>query len=163
MIRFISCFFAIFLFACKPSQSEVCEDEFKANPQFVLDEMVGTWKNQDGIHFERWRKVDRSHYLSDVYSVEGKDTVLQEVAKVYFVDRKWNFENWVKVQNENQNVIFSAATWDDRKIAFKNPTHDFPTEIHYEVVSDSMMTAFILGKNDLGKSDTIHFKYRRLN
>ncbi len=163
MIRLILSFLVLLLFACKPAQDENYEDEFMAKPQIVLDEMVGTWKNQDGIHFERWRKVDSTHYLSDVYIVESKDTILQEVAKVYFSDKKWNFENWVKDQNNNQNVIFSAATWDDRNIAFKNPSHDFPTEIHYEVISDSIMTALILGKNDLGKSDTIHFKYRRLN
>ncbi len=163
MIRFVFFFFVMLLFACKPAQKEVCDDPILTKPQIVLDEMVGTWENQDGIHFERWRKVDSTHYLSDVYRIEKKDTILLELAKIYFSEKKWNFENWVKNQNSNQTVVFKADIWDDKEIAFKNPAHDFPSEIHYKMVSDTVLNAFIVGKNELGKSDTIQFNYRRLN
>ena len=86
-----------------------------------------------------------------------------EVAKIYFLNQKWNFENWVKGQNENKKVTFKAEKWEENYIAFKNPLHDFPTEIHYQFVDDSTLKAFIVGKNEGGKFDTIYFNYQRID
>jgi hypothetical protein len=163
MKRFIFPFFVLLLFACKPAEKELCEETDLANTEFVLDKFVGTWKNEDGIQFERWKKVDSTQFLSDVFRFDGKDTVFLEVAKIYYSNQKWNFENWVKGQNENKKVIFKAEKWEENHIAFKNPLHDFPTEIHYQFVSDSILKAFIVGKNDREKLDTIYFNYQRID
>jgi hypothetical protein len=161
MIRLVLCFLVLLLFACRPAQKEICEEDI--TPEFVLDKLVGTWKNQDGIHFERWKKTDSTHYTSDVYSLNGTDTVFLELAKIYFSNKSWNFENWVKDQNNNKNVVFTSEIWDGSQISFKNPAHDFPTEIRYLVVSNSILRATIFGKNDQGKQDSIQFNYERLN
>lgn len=153
----------LLLFACKPAENEVCDDTFFSEPEFVLDKFVGTWKNDDGIHFERWKKLDSSQFSSDVFRIDGKDTIFLEVAKIYFANQKWNFENWVEGQNENKKVIFKAENWEENQISFKNPLHDFPTEIHYQFVSDSILKAFIVGKNEDGKLDTIYFNYQRID
>ncbi len=161
IIRVTLILLVIQLFACKPAQNEICEEDFPS--EFVLDKIVGTWKNEDGIHFERWRKTDSMYYTSDVYKLNGKDTIFLEMAKIYFLNKNWNFENWVKGQNNNEKVIFKAENWNDVQISFKNPAHDFPTEIRYQVVSDSVLSATIFGKNDQGKQEAIQFKYQRLN
>jgi hypothetical protein len=163
LLKFIYIFFILLLFACKSPESEICENTFSSEPEFVLDKFVGTWKNNDGIHFERWKKIDSTHFLSDVFRFDGKDTVFLEMAKIYYLNQKWNFENWVKGQNENKKVIFEAETWEENYIAFKNPTHDFPTEIHYQVISDSILKAFIVGKNEDGMFDTFDFNYQRID
>lgn len=163
MKRLIFFFFVLLLFACKPAESEVCEDTFLSEPEFVLDKFVGTWKNEDGIHFECWKKLDSNQFSSDVFRLEGKDTVFLEEAKIYFANQKWNFENWVKGQNANRKVVFKVENWDENKISFKNPLHDFPTEIHYQFVSHSILKAFIVGKNEGGKLDTINFNYQRFD
>ncbi len=161
MIRLVLCLLVLFLFACRPAQKEICEEEITS--EFVLDKLVGTWKNEDGIHFERWKKTDSTHYTSDVYKLNGTDTIYLELAKIYFSNESWNFENWVNGQNNNKNVVFTSEKWDGSQISFKNPAHDFPTEIRYLVVSDSILRATIFGKNDLGKQDSIQFNYERLN
>jgi hypothetical protein len=163
LLKFIYIFFILLLFACKSPESEICENTFSSEPEFVLDKFVGTCKNNDGIHFERWKKIDSTHFLSDVFRFDGKDTVFLEMAKIYYLNQKWNFENWVKGQNENKKVIFGAETWEENYIAFKNPTHDFPTEIHYQVISDSILKAFIVGKNEEGMFDTFDFNYQRID
>ncbi len=151
------------LFACKPAENEICEEELLPGSELVLDQIVGTWKNADGIHFERWKKTDSTHYSSDVYKLEGEDTIFLELAKIYYSDQKWNFENWVKDQNHNENVLFKAENWDKTQISFKNLQHDFPTEIRYYLVADSILKATIFGKNDNGNRDSIQFNYERLN
>lgn len=161
MIRFGLLMLVLLLLACKQPQNEICEEDFSS--EFVLDKLVGTWKNEDGIHFERWKKTDSAHYISDVYKLNGTDTIYLEFAKIYFSNENWNFENWVKGQNNNKNVVFTSEKWDESQISFKNPAHDFPTEIRYLVVSDSILRATIFGKNELGNQDSIQFNYRRLN
>jgi hypothetical protein len=163
MKRLIFSFIVLLLFACKSAENEICKAPDLAVPEFLLDKFVGTWKNEDGIQFERWKKMDSTQFLSDVFRCVGKDTVFLEAAKIYYSKQKWNFENWVKGQNENQKVIFKAEKWEKNHIAFKNPLHDFPTEIHYQFVSDSILKAFIVGKNEGGKMDTIYFNYQRID
>jgi hypothetical protein len=161
IIRVTLILLVIQLFACKPAQKEICEEDFPS--EFVLDKIVATWKNEDGIHFERWRKTDSRHYTSDVYRLNREDTTFLEKAKIYYLKKNWNFENWVKDQNNNKNVVFTSEMWDGSQISFKNPAHDFPTEIRYLVVSDSILQATIFGKNDQGKQDSFQFNYERLN
>ena len=163
LLKFIFTFFILLLFACKSPESEICEDTVLSEPEFVLNKFVGTWKNNDGIHFEQWKKLDSNQFSSDVFRFEGKDTIFLEVAKIYFLNQKWNFENWVKGQNENKKVTFKAEKWEENYIAFKNPLHDFPTEIHYQFVADSILKAFIVGKYEEGRIDTIWYNYQRID
>ena len=162
MYKLFFCCLVLFLFACKTKEDVCVEMPFKNSSISVLDKLVGTWKNDDGIHFERWKKIDSTHFLSDVYTLKGADTTFLEKATVTFLKQHWIFENWVKGQNNEKHVVFKAKYLNTNHIAFLNPLHDFPTEIHYLLRSDSLLGAFIVGKSERNKLDTIRFNYERI-
>jgi hypothetical protein len=128
----------------------------------VFDKLIGTWKNDDGQSFERWRKVG-DRFESVVYSLNNSDTIWKEQASIYAENETWVFENKVAGQNEGKSVKFIAANAGDNSVQFSNPQHDFPNDINYTLVDVNTLRAFIVGKNDKGGLDTIPFSYKRVN
>lgn len=130
---------------------------------FVLDKLLGTWKGEDGKSFERWIKESNGHYNSMVYSLNGKDTVVNERAVIYREGSQWVFENRVSGQNEGKAVRFVSSFVAENDIQFSNPSHDFPNEIHYSIPDHQHVKAFIVGNNEKGGRDTIPFNYTRVH
>jgi|GEM_PF-611816 len=134
------------------------------NPKtFVLDKLLGTWQSGDGKSFERWTKDNNGRYYSFVYSLNGKDTLVNERATIYREGAQWVFENQVSGQNDGRTVKFVSAFVKEDAIQFSNPAHDFPNEIHYAIPDPTHVNAFIVGNNEKGGKDTIPFNYTRLN
>lgn len=152
--------------ACGSSETKT-ENPVTSLPEnsnsFVLDKLLGTWQGEDGKSFERWTKENHERYHSFVYSLNGKDTVVNERAVVYREGTQWVFENRVSGQNEGKSVKFVSAFVKEDAIQFSNPAHDFPNEIHYSISDHEHVNAFIVGNNEKGGKDTIPFHYKRLN
>jgi hypothetical protein len=130
--------------------------------QLVFDKLVGTWLNKEQESFERWTKNDDGTYQSVVFTVKGKDTVINEQAKIYPENNQWIFDNLVKGQNSGKSVRFTSSALTANSVQFSNPAHDFPNDIHYAVPDENTVNAFIAGKNEKGGRDTIPFTYSRV-
>ena len=92
-----------------------------------------------------------------MYSLNNNNTIFTESLKINSANGKWNFVTIVKNQNEGKPVIFEQSQISEHGITFSNPLHDFPKTIHYELVSDKIMHAYIAGDND-----TICFHFTRV-
>ena len=130
--------------------------------QMVFDELVGTWKSENGKNFEQWTKRDDGTYQSRVYSVKGTDTSWTEQAHIYRENDNWIFENTVKGQNDGKAVKFTSIMINEKSVRFTNPLHDFPTHVNYTLPDANTLNAFIIGPGNKEGKDTIHFNYTRL-
>lgn len=150
-------------FACGPKNenSKIPVSQEKEE-KFILDKLLGTWKNTDGKSFERWKKNADGTYSSDVYIFNEKDTLFIENATVFEEHGKWIFKNKVQGQNDGRTVRFTSGELSEDQIQFRNPQHDFPNEINYTLSDENTLNAFIVGKNEKGGMDTIPFSYLRL-
>lgn len=154
------------LVACSSNEAKTenpAADAVTHDKTFVLDKLLGTWQGEDGKSFERWTKETNERYHSFVYSLNGKDTVVNERAVIYKEGAQWVFENQVSGQNDGKSVKFTSAFVKEDAIQFSNPAHDFPNEIHYSVPDQGHVHAFIVGNNEKGGKDTIPFNYIRVN
>jgi len=168
----LNCFIAILIFnaliaACNNSSSEkgnasAPKTEDAALAPLVFDKLVGTWLMEDGKIFEQWTKNADGSYHSIVFSVNGKDTSLNEDAKIYKENGNWVFENKVKAENDVEAIKFISSKLTDRTVQFSNPAHDFPTDINYTLPDANTINAFITGPNKKGGKDTIPFNYKRI-
>lgn len=154
------------LVACGSNETKT-ESPVESMPEngksFVLDKLLGTWQGEDGKSFERWTKETDERYRSFVYSLNGKDTLVNERAVVYRQGAHWVFENQVSGQNDGKSIKFVSAFVKEDAIQFSNPGHDFPNEIHYAIPDHEHINAFIVGNNEKGGKDTIPFNYKRVN
>lgn len=131
--------------------------------KFNFDKLLGTWQSEDGKSFEQWTKNDDSHYQSTSFSLNGKDTIVDESVKVYFEKGNWIYEATVKGQNEGKAVKFISSSLDETGVQFSNPAHDFPTDVNYTMTGVNTMHAFITGPNNRGGNDTVPYNYRRVD
>ncbi len=146
--------------ACNSPESKSGEVP-KASQPLVFVKMIGTWQGEDGRSFERWTKKDDGNFQSVAFSVKGSDTSWNEQARIYPENDKWIFENTVKGQNEGKAVKFTSSLLNENSVQFSNPAHDFPTDVNYTIVDANTVHAFIIGPNEKGGKDTIHFNYKR--
>lgn len=124
--------------------------------ELILDKICGTWKIDETQEFEQWRK-DNMGFKSRMFSVNGKDTLVSEFVSVFLKDGKWNFQTFVKNQNSGSAVTFVQSNLSSSSVRFENQTHDFPKVIQYELVSSTILHAFIAGNGD-----TIRFNFARI-
>lgn len=71
-------------------------------------------------------------------------------------------ENTVPEQNEGRAIKFTVTKLTQVELNFSNPSHNFPTGIHYHLTSESTLHAFISGPNQSGKRDIIPFYFMRV-
>lgn len=153
------------LFACS-NNTETSDATIQAthleDKAIVLDKLLGLWQNEDGKSFERWTKVKEGLYRSDGFYLQNKDTVFTENVIVREENGKWFSENTVFNQNQGATIGFTISTINQNELHFTNPAHDFPTDIHYQLVDDNTIHAFIAGPNQSGSKDTIPFNFTRV-
>jgi len=128
----------------------------------ILDRLIGDWKNEDGMSYEKWIKNSDTTYLSFGYKLNGADTVYAERVTVSRRNGEWFSENTVPNQNNGLAVPFKITQLTANDMHFNNPEHDFPTDIHYTLMNDSTIHAYIVGPNESGGKDTIPFNFIRL-
>jgi len=163
LVNSLFCGTGFLLLSCgtqNPPKEEVKETVNEKS--FILEKLIGTWKNEDGKSFERWTKDEEGNYHSLVYELNEKDTVIMEVAEIFEVNNQWVFENLVTGQNNGKTVQFTSSQLNENMIQFSNPVHDFPSDINYTLSDLNTLNAFIVGKNEQGGTDTIPFNYTRL-
>ena len=128
----------------------------------VFDKLLGTWQNTGDKSFERWTKNEDSSYHVVVFDVKGTDTTFKEDNKVYLDGGKWVSANKVSGQNDGKTIKFTESLITANSFQFSNPAHDFPTDIHYDIIDANTVNAYIVGPNSKGGKDTIPFNYTRV-
>ncbi len=128
----------------------------------LFDKLIGLWKNEDGKSYERWTKNVDGSYLSLGFQVKDLDTVYTERVYVHYENGQLISENTVFEQNEGKAIKFTITKLTQDEVHFNNPTHDFPTDIHYFLANENTIHAFIAGPNQSGSRDTIPFNFIRV-
>ena len=144
------------------SSADSTASNTSAPVEIAFDKMVGTWQNTGDKSFERWTKNDNGTYRTVGFIVKGSDTVFREDNQVYQENSKWVSENKVAGQNDGKSVKFTESLLTPNSFQFSNPAHDFPTDIHYEIVDANTVSAYIVGPNNKGGKDTIPFNFIRV-
>ncbi len=160
---------ACILSACNNQQSDTASTTTDSTGtvtehpvETVFDKLVGTWQNTGDKSFERWTKNNNGTYRTVVFDVKGSDTTYKEDNQVYQENGKWVSENKVSGQNNGKSIKFTESMLTASSFQFSNPAHDFPTDIHYDVVDANTVNAYIVGPNNKGGKDTIPFNYTRV-
>ncbi len=124
--------------------------------------LIGTWHNTspEVSSTEVWEKKNDSTLAGISFAIVGKDTVSYETvslekngAGVYYIPT-------VKEQNNAQPVKFTLTSSTVNKMVFENPSHDFPTKITYNKITNDSMVAEISGKIE-GKEHSEQFPFVR--
>lgn len=165
-IKVILLFSALGLFsACGNNANNKTSDNLsqeKLEELILFDRIIGLWKNEDGKSLERWTKNVDGSYLSVGFRVKDADTVYTERVYVHRENDQWISENTVLEQNDGKAVKFTVTKLTQNEAHFNNPTHDFPTDIHYNLADENTIKAFIAGPNQSGSRDTIPFNFMRV-
>ncbi|MBF0693463.1 MAG: hypothetical protein IR153_00225 [Flavobacterium sp.] len=105
------------------------------------DWMVGTWqhKSAEGNLTEHWEKLNDSTYHGHAYFIYGKDTLHNE--RVVLSKRKGaiTYSPTVQGQNEDKPVDFAFVSFENGKLTFENPAHNYPQKIVYQKKADSLV------------------------
>ena len=154
-----------FLFSCSNHYGDaksVEKDPVTKEQTIIFDKLIGLWKNEDGMSYEKWEKNEDGSYLSRGFQIKESDTVYTEQVLVHKEGGQWMSENTVIGQNNGEAIGFKITKLSVDEAHFSNPAHDFPTDIHYRLKDDNTINAYIAGPNQSGARDTIPFNFLRV-
>lgn len=126
----------------------------------IFNKLPGTWQRSNGRTHEKWEKKPDGSFFSVMYSVRGADTTLQEEVTTTREGNRWVYA--VKGAGNAEIVRFPSVEVTPTKAHFSNPSHDFPTDIVYELIDPTKLRAYIVGPNDKGGKDTVWFNFTRI-
>lgn len=104
-----------------------------------MDWLRGTWIRSNDTNgrqtFEQWEKESNTRYRGHGYTLLNTDTVWQE----HMLLSKEAEAGWqLKVMGEDNTVSFAVSGMGKRDFICKNPQHDFPKKISYQLGTDSL-------------------------
>ena len=142
------------LFNLQPASSNLLQDEL------IFSKLTGIWQRSNGRTHEKWEQKPDGSFFSVMYSVRGADTTIQEEVTTTREGNRWVYA--VKGAGNAEIVRFPSVEVTPTKAHFSNPTHDFPTDIVYELIDPTKLRAYIVGPNDKGGKDTVRFDFTRI-
>ena len=161
IIKIMIVVFAGMAFSCDHN-NETANAEQTSTKTNLLDTakwFIDTWQNQsaDGLYTETWKLKNDSVYegISTVV-VNQKDTVFYESITLEQKNKEVFYNVSVKDQNHGEPVSFKLVSFSDKQLVFENPTHDFPTKITYNRITEDSLVASISGMVD-GKEKVVEF------
>lgn len=99
-----------------------------------FDYLLGDWRRTDDKEgnqtFESWSKFGDTEYRGHGYTLNGADTISQEIMTIQKTNNKWILD--VKLPNESNTTYFDLATMDATSFAFSNEKNEFPKHIEYK-------------------------------
>lgn len=125
----------------------------------IFSKLNGTWQRSNGRTHEKWEQKPDGSFFSVMYSVRGADTTIQEEVTTTREGNRWVYA--VKGAGNAEIVRFPSVEVTPTKAHFSNPTHDFPTDIVYELIDPTKLKAYIVGPNDKGGKDTVWFNFSK--
>lgn len=137
------------VFGCGQIESPTTStDQAEPSNEQEFEWLLGTWSDQDpmGEFSETWflepLKADtegpqrnlQGHGLVRV----GTDTVFEEHLQIAFIEGHWNYVAIVADQNDGEAIKFLSDSISERYVHFANYEHDFPQEIAYKLIADTL-------------------------
>jgi hypothetical protein len=110
------------------------------------DVFVGTWKDNITGIYETWEKSGDKNLKGYSYEVKNGEKVISEYIEISMQKNKMVYIVSVKNQNNEEPVSFELSPTDSI-YTFVNPAHDFPTYIHYKIISNSHIQAKVGNAN----------------
>lgn len=105
-----------------------------------LDWLVGKWKrtNEEAGKetFENWDKINESEYSGIGFTLQGSDTISQELMQIIKSNGKWAL--FVKTAKEKEATKFELAELLNNQFTFINDSIDFPNKIHYKFENEKI-------------------------
>jgi Domain of unknown function (DUF6265) len=123
---------------------------------------IGDWENtsDEGSFREIWTKKNDSVFSGLSIVVIEQDTVFYENVSLEQKKDSVFYNVSVKGQNKDQAVSFYLTSYDNDKLVFENPNHDYPSKITYSKINKDSIVAEIFGLKD-GKKITESFPMNR--
>jgi len=104
--------------------------------------LVGKWEMKlgDTLSSENWVMKNDSTYTGiSMDVVAGKDTIRFEQITIEQRGVDIFYVPVVKGQNDGKPVDFKMTAFEDKKLTFENPEHDFPKKIIYSISGDTLL------------------------
>lgn len=104
--------------------------------------LVGKWEMKlgDTLSSENWEmKNDSTYKAISMDVVAGKDTIRFEEITIEQRGNEVYYSPVVKGQNNGKPVDFKMTSFEDKKLTFENPQHDFPKKIVYSISGDTLL------------------------
>lgn len=111
----------------------------------------GLWKietNQENS-YEEWSYISDSLIIGRSYSINNKDTVINEFLKIKATNNVFYYSAKVLNQNNAEEIFFKLVKSENKIFTFENPNHDFPKRIIYNLSQQNKIKACI--ENDKKK------------
>lgn len=141
-----------------------CDQKKEHQPHEVekAASLLGAWENNttEGNFSEYWEKANDSVYLGASYFVKGKDTLFQESVELKEEQDVLQYIVSVKEQNAGKPVAFKLTKSSTQDLVFENKSHDYPTIIHYRLMTPDSLVVTISGTQQ-GKPSQDVFGFRR--
>lgn len=108
------------------------------SPKKVFDRLTGDWgftspKNE--LVRESWSKEEKQ--MKGIgCRIFRNDTVWFESLRIVEKKKSWYYV--VTQKDHIAPVLFELTSWEEDKLTFENPRHDFPQRISYVFTGDSM-------------------------
>jgi len=112
--------------------------------------LAGTWKVEGKETYEVWEKTNTNDLTGSSYKIKEGKKIVTETLSIKSVDGKIVYEATVVNQNNGKGIPFTLNANATKVYAFENPSHDFPTKIIYQKISDTELTVQVLGADDKG-------------
>lgn len=142
------------VFSCQDTQTLLNE-----NFEKIVVQLPGLWKIDNADYYEEWEKAEEI-YAGRSFSIEGNDTVVQELIKIYYEDGKIIYEPTVFGQNDGNPIKFELISADSSTFTFENQLHDFPQQITYSFILETQMEAKIRGVVN-GNEESVLFNFTK--
>lgn len=126
--------------------------KFIESPQWYTPylALLGTWKIGQKEQYESWEfDAENESFIGQGYTLSQGNKHIQETLRIERKDDKVIYTATVIGQNNGQGIKFTEATSSLNGFTFKNPNHDYPKKIEYQLES-SKLKAIVTGDNGKG-------------
>ena len=132
MMRYLSgliCF--LFIFSCTP-KANLHPTTPNSVQDYSFDWLEGDWKRTNdeagNRTFEIWEKKSKNLYFGKGWTMNGTDTISQEIMRIMKQDQKWV----LKVSGVDfEPTEFACTNSTKNSFQFANDANDFPKLIEY--------------------------------
>jgi len=107
---------------------------------------AGTWCDSTSGIYEHWEKAGHQHLEGYSYEIKNGEKVISEYIDLAMKNNKMIYTVSVKNQNNEKPVSFVLSVTDSI-YTFVNHAHDFPTYIHYSIISNDFIKATVGNAN----------------
>ena len=127
----------------------------------LAGELQGEWKNTldsgDTLSYEHWTLADSTTMNGTAFVLVAGDTVFIEDLQIVRSSTTITYSARISTQNKGAWVAFTLAPAQGDTLRFRNPQHDFPTELRYVHGPDGAWDVLVSGN---GRSFPLRYARR---